>query len=151
MLLACTGDDASWVQALAKQGGSEGRSEGLTALAQAAALSVRSTHPVSQAVLACAQSAGSSLPQLQLQDFHQQPGVLSLVCYHCRTVLTTISLLLAHVRLQYMASLSCTSYNAQLGPARMEALVLTPLVLSQLVCLLLMLVVCFEISDAKKY
>ena len=73
MLLACTGDNASWVQALAKQGGSEG----LTALAQAAALSVRSTHPVSQAVLACAQAAGSSLPQLQLQDFHQQPGAIA--------------------------------------------------------------------------
>lgn len=88
MLLACTGDDASWVQALAKQRGSEGKSEGLTALAQAAALSVRSTHPVSQAVLACAQSAGSSLPQLQLQDFHQQPGVLSLVCYHYKSAIS---------------------------------------------------------------
>lgn len=61
------------MQALAKQGGSEG----LTALAEAAALSVRSTHPVSQAVLACAHSAGSSLPQLQLQDFYQQSGVIA--------------------------------------------------------------------------
>ncbi|KAL3159617.1 putative cadmium/zinc-transporting ATPase hma1, chloroplastic [Trebouxia sp. C0009 RCD-2024] len=60
--------DVDWVQALTQQGGSEG----LTALAQAAALSVRGTHPVSQAVLACAKSAGASLPQLQ--DFHQQPG-----------------------------------------------------------------------------
>ena len=77
MLLGCTGDDASWVQVLAKQAGSEGGPERLTALAQAAALSVRSSHPISQAVLACAQSAGSSLPQLQLQDFHQQPGLIA--------------------------------------------------------------------------
>ena len=77
MLLGCTGDEASWVQVLAKQAGSEGGAERLTALAQAAALSVRSSHPISQAVLACAQSAGSSLPQLQLQDFHQQPGLIA--------------------------------------------------------------------------
>lgn len=54
--------------------GQLGESQELTALAQAAALSVRSTHPVSQAVTACATAAGPSLPHLQLHDFHQQPG-----------------------------------------------------------------------------
>ena len=75
-LSVCIGSKA-WPQALALRG----ESEALTALAHAAALSVRSTHPVSQAVVTCAQSAGSSLPQLQLHDFRQQPGAPSVhVC-----------------------------------------------------------------------
>lgn len=78
--ILCVGD-VDWVQALTQQGGSEG----LTALAQAAALSVRGTHPVSQAVLACAKSAGASLPQLQ--DFHQQPGVLAWALHKPTSVL----------------------------------------------------------------
>ena len=66
-----TAAGADWALALA----SEGPSEGLTALAAAAALSVRSRHPISQAVASCAQHLGSALPQLQLQDFRQEPGL----------------------------------------------------------------------------
>ena len=76
LLCFCTGS-MSWAHALAQ----EGPSDGLTALAEAAALSVRSTHPVSQALLSCANSAGSALPQLQLHDFHQKPGTLHM-CRH---------------------------------------------------------------------
>ena len=75
-MLADRAGEGPWAKVL----GQLGESEGLTALAQAAALSVRSTHPVSQAVVACAHSAGSALPHLQLHDFHQQPGKHHLIC-----------------------------------------------------------------------
>ncbi len=62
--------NTEWAQQLTQ----EGQSEELTALAEAAALSVRSTHPVSQALVLCASSAASALPQIEVHDFHQQPG-----------------------------------------------------------------------------
>lgn len=72
---ACCVGSPNWVQALAQAG----QSDSLTALAEASALSLRSTHPVSQALVACATSAGSALPQLEVHDFHQQPGMLLIV------------------------------------------------------------------------
>ncbi len=70
--------NTEWAQQLTQ----EAQSEELTALAEAAALSVRSTHPVSQAVVLCANSAASALPQIEVHDFHQQPGTpLSDTCH----------------------------------------------------------------------
>ena len=60
-----------WAAKLAEQG----PSEDLTALAAAAALSVRSTHPISQAVTACVSQLGSALPQTPVDDFRQEPGI----------------------------------------------------------------------------
>ena len=69
--------DGNWPAKLAEQG----PSEDLTALAAAAALSVRSTHPISQAITGCVNRLGSAFPQMHVDDFRQEPGiVLPLSC-----------------------------------------------------------------------
>lgn len=62
--------DGSWAAKVVQQG----PSDDLTALAAAAALSVRSTHPISQAVTLLTGQLSSALPQLHLQDFRQESG-----------------------------------------------------------------------------
>lgn len=75
--VTCFLADGNWAAKLAEQG----PSEDLTALAAAAALSVRSTHPISQAITGCVNQLGSALPQMHVDDFRQEPGiVLPLSC-----------------------------------------------------------------------
>lgn len=81
--LACTGiispedhtsnyePDADWLKQLVDQRDDSGRE----ALAAAAELAVRSSHPVSQAVLACRKQAASKLPRVRLIDFKLVPGL----------------------------------------------------------------------------
>jgi hypothetical protein len=64
------GADADWLKQLVDQRDDSGRE----ALAAAAELAVRSSHPVSQAVLACRKQAASKLPRVRLIDFKLVPG-----------------------------------------------------------------------------